>query len=73
MVVELLGIVKGLMLRVEGEGKHQMLYKDPHGLSGWVEEYCGIILIRGGQCSWIRCQNFAGLYGLHFVGNYFFA
>ena len=60
MVTELLGIVKGLMLRVEG--KHQMLYKD--GLSGWVEEYCGVIRIRGGQCSWIRYQNFAGLYEL---------
>lgn len=49
MVAELLGIVKAFMLRVEG--KYQMLYKDPQGLSGWVEEYCGIILIRGGQCS----------------------
>ena len=51
-MVELLGIVKGFMLRAEGEGKHQMLYQDPQGLSGWVEEYCGIILIRGGQYSW---------------------
>lgn len=32
MLVELLGIVKGFVLRVEG--KHQMLYKDPQGLSG---------------------------------------
>ena len=46
MVVEILGNVKGFMLRVEGEGKHQMFYKDPQGLSGWVEIYCGITLIR---------------------------
>ena len=50
MLVELLGFVKGFMLKVEG--KYQVLYQDPQGLSGWVEEYCGIILIRGGQCSW---------------------
>ena len=54
------------MLRVEG--KHQMLYKSPQGLSGWVEEYCGVILIRRVP-RFVYLLNFAGLHGLHFVGN----